>query len=368
MKRTLVDNFKNAVSWKTKRKIVVFAVDDYGNVRLHSKESKEKLIGNGFKLRNRFDNYDTLETEEDLQILYDTLSSVKDKMGSYAIFSALALPVNIDFEKMQENNYESYVYEKLPETFEKKGKNYDGAWKLRKEGIDKKLLIPEFHGREHLNLKFFKDNLDSKDQKTIICLSNKSYTGIDNKSPNVKYTAAFHFEKKKELELQKEIIKDGLNLFEEVFGFRATVFNPPGGRENQELHETLAQNGVKFLETPMIKKEQQGEGVYKTKFFRTGKTNKLGQTFIVRNAVFEPTSSNQDWVGSCLQQIETAFRWNCPAIVSSHRVNFCGHIDENNRKKGISDLRKLLKQIVDKWPDVKFMSIKDLGEEIVKNR
>ena len=368
MKRFLIDNIKNIISWKTKKKIVVFAVDDYGNVRLHSKEAKKNLINEGFKLPRRFDHYDALETEEDLHVLYDTLDSVKDINSNSAIFSVLALPANINFEKMQENNYETYNYEKLPRTFEKLGKSYENTWKLWKEGINKRLLIPEFHGREHLNLNLLNENLKIRDRNTIISLSNKSYTGIERVTSNVRYAAAFHFEKKEELKLQKEIIKDGLNLFEEVFGFRASVFNPPGGRESDELHKTLAQNGIRFLETPMIKQEHQGGGVYKTKLYRTGKKNKLGQTFIVRNAVFEPTSSNQDWVGSCLQQIQTAFRWNCPAIISSHRVNFCGHIDENNRKKGISDLKRLLEQIVKIWPDVEFMSIKDLGEEIVKNK
>lgn len=364
MKQALVDNFKNAISWKTKRKLVVIAVDDYGNVRVDSKKAKEKLIKEGLKLSNRFDQFDALETGSDLTALYDVLQSVKDKNGNHAIFSALALPVNIDYEKMRENGYNTYFYEKLPKTFDKL-KGYEDAWDIWQQGIKERLLVPEFHGREHFNLKVFEDNLKSRDKNTLVALENRSYTAIGRRSKNVSFTAAFHFEDRVELEKHKEIIRDGLNLFEEAFGFRASVFNPPGGRENEELHETLAKNGIKYLETPMIKNEHQGEGVYKTKFYRTGKRNKLGQTFTVRNAVFEPTSSNQDWVASCLKQIQTAFRWNCPAIISSHRVNFCGHIDENNRKKGLSDLQVLLKRIVDRWPDVEFMSIKELDKLIV---
>lgn len=363
MKRILVDNVKNALSWKSKRKIVVFAVDDYGNVRLHSKKAKENLLREGLELSNRFDNYDTLETESDLLSLYDTLSSVKDKYGNHAILSALAVPVNIDFDKMLESKYEEYYYEKLPDTFHKLP-GYESVWSLWKEGMQKKLIVPEFHGREHLNLKYFKDNLNYKEFTTLTSLKNRSYTGIKRRGSNVSYTAAFHFEKKEELELQKEIIRDGLNLFEEVFGYRASVFNPPGGRENDDLHGTLSENGIKYLESPMVKHEHQGDSEYKTKFYTTGKVNKYKQTFIVRNAVFEPTSSNQDWVGTCLEQINTAFKWNCPAIISSHRVNFCGLIDENNRKKGLGDLRILLKKIIKKWPDVEFMSISELGSLI----
>jgi hypothetical protein len=90
---------------------------------------------------------------------------------------------------------------------------------------------------------------------------------------------------------------------------------------------------------------------------------------MVRNVVFEPTDNrNVDWVAYSFKQIEAAFRWHKPAIISSHRVNFCGHIDENNRKIGIKALRELLKRIVTKWPDVEFMSASELGNLITKNK
>jgi len=67
-----------------------------------------------------------------------------------------------------------------------------------------------------------------------------------------------------------------------------------------------------------------------------------------------------------MKQIEAAFLWNKPAIISSHRVNFCGHIDENNRKKGLTSLKQLLDEIVKRWPDVEFMSADELGDTILK--
>jgi hypothetical protein len=89
-------------------------------------------------------------------------------------------------------------------------------------------------------------------------------------------------------------------------------------------------------------------------------------TYQVRNVVFEPTfKENFDSVSYALNQIKTAFFWNRPAIISSHRVNFCGHIDPKNREIGLSSLKMLLKKIVQSWPDVEFMSTVDLGALIV---
>jgi hypothetical protein len=58
-------------------------------------------------------------------------------------------------------------------------------------------------------------------------------------------------------------------------------------------------------------------------------------------------------------KVNLAFKLRKPAIISSHRVNF---IENNlsNKINGLKKLEKLLKEIVKKWPDVEFMSSKDL--------
>ena len=88
MKQTLLNNIKNIYGWKTKRKIVVISVDDYGNVRLDSKKSRKNMDKAGLKVNSRFDAFDTLETKEDLEILYEVLSSVKDRNNKSAVFTA----------------------------------------------------------------------------------------------------------------------------------------------------------------------------------------------------------------------------------------------------------------------------------------
>ena len=97
----------------------------------------------------------------------------------------------------------------------------------------------------------------------------------------------------------------------------------------------------------------------------TGKKLETGQQCIVRNVVFEPTANLQfDSVKLAIDQIEAAFFWNRPAIISSHRVNFCGHISTENREHGLKALKELLKKITLKWPEVEFISIKELADLI----
>jgi hypothetical protein len=66
--------------------------------------------------------------------------------------------------------------------------------------------------------------------------------------------------------------------------------------------------------------------------------------------------------------VTAAFFWNKPAIVSSHRVNYCGFIDENNRKKGLQELGVFLKKVKKKFPDVTFVALDDLTQKILTER
>lgn len=374
LKKSAVLNAKNLIGWRTNRKIIVFSVDDYGNVRVDSKEAFQRMKTKGVKIHSRFDVFDTLETKQDLEALYEVLSSVKDKNGRHAVFTPFAVPCNINFEEMEQEGFKQYCYELLPKTFKKlsdrQPEAYTGAWDLLKEGIRKGLMVPQFHGREHLNLKIFKEKLAAKEPELLTALRNRSYPGISsNGYKTISSMAAFDFWDFEENERFKEIIEDGLNAFEKVFGYRAVHFNPPGGRENAVIHQALKENGIKFIDTPLIKREHQGNGVYKSSFNYTGKKSEWGQTFLVRNVVFEPTHDRGvDWVDYTMKQIEAAFRWNRPAIISSHRVNFCGHIDENNRKEGIKALQELLKKITNRWPEVEFMAANELGDLIVESR
>jgi hypothetical protein len=355
--RKIGNNLKNLPGWKTNRKIVVFSVDDYGNVRLDSPQARKKLDIAGLKVTSRYDVYDALETREDLEMLYETLGSVKDQHGAPAVFTPFAVPCNINFEKMAVTGNECYQYELLPETYSKL-KGYEGTWKLWQEGIQNGLLMPQFHGREHLNLKVFEYLLREKNKDLHVCLVNRSYTSIAAKPfEAINYTAAFDFQELEENESLRLIIADGLKCFEKVFGYRACHFMAPKAKIHPSNFDVLKENGIQYIDTGMIQKQHQGNNRYKTSFNYSGKETKNGQTLVVRNCVFEPTATGIDQaVQNCLSQINAAFNFGKPAIVSSHRVNFCGHIDLRNRKTGILALKQLLKAIVKCWPEVEFMS------------
>ena len=71
-------------------------------------------------------------------------------------------------------------------------------------------------------------------------------------------------------------------------------------------------------------------------------------------------------IEECLDRIKIAFKWNKPAIIGSHRLNFIGFINPRNRDKNLVLFKTLLNKIIQKWPDVEFMTSDQLGDLITK--
>jgi hypothetical protein len=360
-------NAKNAFGPRTHRKLLVFDVDDYGNVRLHSRQAVDNLDRAGLKPRSRYDQFDTLETNDDLDALFEVLRSVTDRNGRSAMFTAYSLPANINFEAMADNGLQKYVYELLPETLRKLGPDYNRVMDYWRQGMADGLLHPEFHGREHFHIRLLMEKLKSEDPELAVCFENRSLARLSSGPlKNIKWTSAFDFESFDENRQHAETVVDGIEAFAKVFGVRPKVFCSPGSSNHSTLYETAIQQGIKFVETSSIfQLEHQGGGRYKRRFNYLGK--RVGNTgrLIVRNCVFEPTEPKPfDWVAYTLQQVESAFYWKKPAIISSHRVNFCGHIDEKNRQFGLQRLQELLHQIVRRWPDVEFMSTPEMAAAV----
>ena len=365
MKQILFNHLKNFSGKKLNKKLISFAVDDYGNVRLHSKEALVRLEKAGFRKNNRFDAFDALDTTEDYQILYDVLLSVKDKNSNPAIFTPYALTCNTDFQATLEQN--KFVPEDLPVTYKKLASldnAYEGAYEALLEGIKSNLIRPQFHGREHLNVQLINALIERKDPMVMANLENQSMAGLNGLSDwsTIGYNEAFSFWNTTVLEGHQTIIKDGLEKFKKIYGNTSLTFTPPAGQLHPSLYGFVGEHGVIGVHRSRSELVHLGEGKYKKKMNELGEDDLGGTIKIVRNCVFEPNDSEIDWVGFTMKQIDAAFFWGKPAIISSHRVNFCGHIDPRNRHRGISSLKVLLKKIVQKWPDAEFVGVDEITE------
>lgn len=371
MKQFIANHLKNVPGWSTKRKIVVFAVDDYGNVRIHSKKARENLVKDKVPLKGRFDQFDSLDTTDDYDALYEVLQSVKDKNNRSAVFTTYALPCNVNFEKTLESN--QYFAESLVETYQKLEaefpNDYNGTYEILKQGINQELIIPQFHGKEHLNIKLINLFLKERNPYILSNFKNKSLAGLPKHPdfPDIAYNKAFSFWEKSEIENQKVLITEGLQKFEEVYGFKPITFTPPALEMSEDLFGICEENSILSIDKARNDKVHIGKGVKVRKRNTLGVQSGQKHVTIIRNCMFEPNSKSIDWVNFTMNQISAAFFWGKPAIVSSHRVNYCGFIDNNNRKDGLNQLKLLLKKIIKKWPDVEFLGLDQLALTIKKD-
>jgi hypothetical protein len=233
--------------------------------------------------------------------------------------------------------------------------------------VNERLFVPQFHGREHLNVNAWMRALKGGDQQALLAFD-LGVTGFNNShAKGLSFQAAFDLDDLKDLADHKDVLKDGLELFEKIFGYKATFFVPPNGILHESLYEYLKEAGIEFIYSSKLHRVPVQPGAFKTRFNYLGKKNSAGQRFITRNAFFEP-SQYGDCVKTCLQEIETAFRWRKPAIISSHRVNYIGAHDVKNRQNGLTKLEELLSMLIKRWPDVEFFTTEKLGRLMAKQK
>jgi hypothetical protein len=223
--------------------------------------------------------------------------------------------------------------------------------------------MPQFHGREHLNINVWLKALKSGNRNSIIAFDNRMWgiSTANDPEVGVELQAAFDFLDPKDILVHNEVIISGLNLFEELFGYRASYFVPPNGPLSSKLETTCSKEGIRLLSVPKLQVEPLGNGRTRKRFHWLGKRSSSGLTYLTRNCFFEPGQSGKDWTDSCLSDIKTAFNWNKPAVISSHRVNYIGALSKNNRDDGLFQLALLLQQVIKSWPDVEFITTAELN-------
>ena len=374
-KSALRVNVSNIPGWRTKRHIVVIESDDWGSIRMSSLENFNRMLKAGMPVdKSHYNLYDALECNDDLIALMETLSKFKDVTGRPPVFTGVNVVANPDFEKIKQNGFLEYVYEPYTETC-KRYDNHEKVYELWKEAIAKRLIVPIFHGREHLNAQFWLRALQMGDKSTLLGFENE-VTGM----PGIKgeklpdFQAAFDIDTKADLPYQKEVIKTGLDLFEQLYGYRSKYFVPTNGPFNNTLEETLNECGIRYINTGKKQREPLGDGQYRVNTRFLGDKNQFSQIYLTRNCFFEPAATgfdvpaNYDWINNCLKEIEIAFRWHKPATISSHRVNYIGYLHPENRENSLRQLSELFSRLLKRWPDIEFMTSSELGDLIVENK
>jgi hypothetical protein len=265
IKNTISRNLSNLPGWRTNRKIVVIESDDWGSIRMPSLKAFQQLQDAGLDVASgdakRYNLNDTLATKADLTALFETLTTHKDCNHNPAVFTAVSCVANPVFEKIRKHDFANYYYEPFTKTLERYyGDN--SAYQLWKEGIQENIFVPQFHAREHLNIAEWMRALQAGNAEALLAFDHGFWGFVNKKisdSP-IPFQATFDLYEPTDLAIQAATIKDGLALFELLFGYKASFFVPPNGPFNNSLEKVAAEAGIKYMSASKIQLEPQGYG------------------------------------------------------------------------------------------------------------
>jgi hypothetical protein len=238
--------------------------------------------------------------------------------------------------------------------------------------MEAKVFHPQYHGREHLNVSLFMDALRKGDEATHFGFANKM-PGCIPLGPQVEgnpYVEALRYHSMQDKDEKLKIFMEGLALFEAMFGYRSESIIPPNYTWSPDFNKAVWEQGVRYIQGLRLMGEPVPGQKSKQHSIYLGKRNKLGQSYLVRNSFFEPSMFGlgiKDPVGRCLTEMKIAFSLHKPTIITSHRINFVGFIDPDNRDRNLLMLGQLLSEGLKRWPDIEFMSSDQLGRLIEEN-
>jgi hypothetical protein len=361
-------HFFNIIGWHTQRKIVVFESDDWGSIRMPSKYVYDKLLKLSIPVdKCPYNKYDSIESDEDLSALFQVLTSCKDINGKHPVITANSVVANPDFEKIKESGFQQYFYEPITSTYEKYSR-YVSIFETIQQGRNLNIFYPQFHGREHVNVNLWLNLLQQKNELFLKAFE----MGLWGIGPEIQFVNKMHIQasfdclNRDEISHHSEILKEGLKLFSDIFGYRSQSFIANNFIWDASLNNVLANEGVKFIQGMRYQKSPFFDNEFhKLIIHYTGQRNEYNQLFLIRNCNFEPTENPKiDNVSKCLKQIQNSFFWGKPAIISTHRLNYIGSIVKKNRDENLVQFKQLIGCILKNWPNVEFMTTVELGEYI----
>ncbi len=362
----------NMFGWRTKRHLVVIESDDWGTIRMPSREVYEEFLRRGIRVdRDPYCQYDNLAIKHDLENLFEVLHSVKDKNGHPAVITANTLSANPVFDKIRESDFTQYYFEPFTETLKHDAAHTD-AFEMWQQGMAEGVFHPQSHGREHLYVKKWLRTLRNGDPVTRTAFDLGTWGLTTHVDPSIKeyYMGAFNSSEDADIREFENIIDDALRMFKEIFGYESKSFTPTTYEWSPKIEPCLVEHGVKYVQSTFQQKVPIGDDNGVKVLYRgfQGTKTKAGLIRLFRNCFWEPSTNERfDWYGDCLKRIEIAFKWGKAANICAHRLNFIGSIDSTNTDRNLPEFKRLLQEIVKRWPDVEFVTSDQLGEIIEKS-
>jgi len=324
-------------------KYILIESDDWGMERAPSNNSIEwmkKKFGEDKLTRW---STDSLETTEDLNLLYELLESYKSKFEFPPVITSNFITYNIDY-----SDTENLIFTPMSKRL---NHNSCDLKDLYKKGIEEKYIFPQLHGFSHYNIneleKYFgtKEGREAAGEKFLAAKS------------TIRGNLSFLQGELSEIHTLANKLKDAADEFNNFFGFYSRTIIPPTYIFDSSLINTLKNNSVGLIQSSN-RLQTTKKSDYRIPFFQKRK----GLYWSVRNARLDPHPDYKFYSDQCIDTIGKIFENKSPAVIDFHRVNFAGKFAPGYRERTLKELKDLFDGIHKRWPDAKFIHTQKLND------
>lgn len=328
---------------KFDEKYIIIESDDWGLERALNKDSVKWMERKyGLEKLSRW-SYDSLESREDLNGLYEILEKYKTKFEFPPVITANFITHNVNYSSKEDLDFMP-----LKQGFNKQSEDVRD---LYKKGINNNYIFPQLHGYSHYDVtelaKFFKTD-EGKES-----FNKDFFTARSTTRGNLKFC---HGELSN-LNGSDDKIKEAAEAFKNFFGFYSSSIIPPTFILDRQFINSLKANNITMIQSSnrLVTSDNK-------RFSYPNFQKRKGIYWSVRNARLDPHPDYKFYYQQCLESIGRAFVNETPAVIDFHRVNISGRYAPEYRDRTFKELKLLLNSIHDKWPEARFIHSQKLNE------
>ena len=330
------------------RPTVAFQSDDWGRTGLPSMEALDELQSMGLPIGRSAWDYYGLETEHDVTILGDLLSTLRDEDGRSACFTANFVMANAELSAMREEGFKRFLYRPITEGFPHPWT--DHLMSSYKHNIDRGVFYPGLHGFTHFNVDALMASMkgELKTGETPRTLASFDIPYLASLTPEYNFALVQRDGEREEfvdVQQQAHWVEKGVEVFSEAFGCRPKTTCAPGYRANQTTLRLWKQHGIEAMQVV-------GRG-------DLSECDEILQ--LKRNVRFEPALDGRRSLEGALSQAEIAVKSGLPIVVCSHSINYVSRfLDRAEESRSL--LCEFVQSLQRLFPDLRFASDVDLVE------
>lgn len=277
----MLGRWSNVRGWRTERRLIVFESDDWGAIRMRDPATLEAMASQGLDFtKSRYDRLDCLENGGDLQSLFNVLDAHRDNSGRPPTFTFNTVMGNPNFSAIKASGFDYFSHESLFQSYLRYyGEDLQQVWT---QAMRESVIRPQFHAREHLNVGLWLRDLQAGRRETLLAFDH-DFFGLTTRTSSPRqrnYLAAYWPESASHFEEIRDIVIDGLALFEQLFGYASRSFIACNYVLPTEKESTLAARGIDLIQGQrgQLLPSVDGRNVSIRRSY-TGKRNRLGLKF-----------------------------------------------------------------------------------------